>query len=63
MEQVLAPKFNFTLKRSDSLPMEDYDYGQGGYDHNKINVGFNKDTAQFQIEIKGLLEPKSDEAN
>ena len=43
--------------------MEDYDYGQGGYDHNKINVGFNKDTAQFQIEIKGLLEPKSDEAN
>lgn len=63
MEQVLAPKFNFTLKRLDSLPMEGYDYGQGGYDPNKTNVGFNEDTGQFQIEIKGLVEPKSDEAN
>ncbi|HHF0296848.1 TPA: DEAD/DEAH box helicase, partial [Pseudomonas aeruginosa] len=28
----------------------------------KCNVGFNHDTGQFQIEIKGLSEPKSDEA-
>ena len=63
MEQVLAPKFNFTLKRPNSLPMEGYDYGQGGYDPNKTNVGFNEDTGQFQIEIKGLVEPKSSEAN
>jgi superfamily II DNA or RNA helicase len=63
MEQVLAPKFNFTLKRQDSKPSEGYDYGEGGYDPDKANVGFNEDTGQFQIEIKGLAEPKSKEAN
>ena len=29
---------------------------------NKCNVGFNEETGQFQIEIKGLAEPKSKEA-
>ena len=29
---------------------------------NKCNVGFNEQTGQFQIEIKGLAEPKSKEA-
>ncbi|MFN3625654.1 MAG: pseudomurein-binding repeat-containing protein, partial [Hyphomicrobium sp.] len=29
---------------------------------NKTNVGFNEETGQFQIEIKGLVEPKSEEA-
>ena len=28
----------------------------------KCNVGFNHETGQFQIEIKGLAEPKSPEA-
>ena len=28
----------------------------------KCNVGFNEKTGQFQIEIKGLAEPKSKEA-
>ena len=28
----------------------------------KCNVGFNEETGQFQIEIKGLAEPKSKEA-
>jgi hypothetical protein len=28
---------------------------------NKCNVGFNEDSGQFQIEIKGLVEPKSKE--
>ena len=39
-----------------------FDYGEGGYDPNKCNVGFNEQTGQFQIEIKGLAEPKSKEA-
>src|SRR6185312_14414006 len=34
----------------------------GGYDPNKNNVGFNEETGRFQIEIKGLAEPKSQEA-
>lgn len=63
MEQVLAPKFNFTIKRPDSGPVDGFDYGEGGYDANKANVGFSEETGQFQIEIKGLTEPKSKEAN
>ncbi len=62
MEQVLAPKFNFTVKRTDNDPVEGYDYGEGGYDSSKANVGFNEETGQFQIEIKGLSEPKSEDA-
>lgn len=63
MEQVLAPKFNFTIKRAESGPVEGYDYGDDGYDPKNSNVGFNDQTGQFQIEIKGLCEPKSKEAN
>lgn len=63
MEQVLAPKFNFTIKRPDSGPVEGFDYGDDGYDPKKANVGFNEQTGQFQIEINGLAEPKSKEAN
>lgn len=62
MEQVLAPRFNFTPKNSNNGPQADFDYGEGGYDPNKCNVGFNEDSGQFQIEIKGLKEPKSKEA-
>ncbi|QKV18297.1 DEAD/DEAH box helicase [Oricola thermophila] len=62
MEQVLAPRFNFTPKTDTSGPAEGYDYGEGGYDPEKCNVGFNEETGQFQIEIKGLAEPKSKEA-
>jgi len=62
MEQVLAPRFNFTPKNQDSGPQEGFDYGEGGYDPEKCNVGFNEDSGQFQIEIKGLAEPKSREA-
>ena len=63
MEQVLAPKFNFTPKNINSGPVEGFDYGEGGYNSEKTNVGFNKQTGQFQIEIKGLTEPKSKEAS
>ena len=62
MEQVLAPRFNFTPKNPSSGPVEGYDYGEGGYDPGKCNVGFNEESGQFQIEIKGLAEPKSKEA-
>ena len=62
MEQVLAPRFNFAPKVQASGPVEGFDYGEGGYDSGKCNVGFNEKTGQFQIEIKGLAEPKSKEA-
>ncbi|MBS9405496.1 DEAD/DEAH box helicase [Halomonas sp. TRM85114] len=62
MEQVLAPRFNFTPKKPDSGPAPGFDYGEGGYKEGKCNVGFNEESGQFQIEIKGLVEPKSKEA-
>jgi hypothetical protein len=62
MEQVLAPRFEFKPKNPASGPVEGFDYGEGGYDPNKCNVGFNEETGYFQIEIKGLAEPKSKEA-
>jgi hypothetical protein len=62
MEQVLAPKFNFTPKNSASAPLADFDYGEGGYDPKGTNVGFNDKTGQFHFEIKGLVSPESNEA-
>jgi superfamily II DNA or RNA helicase len=62
MEQVLAPRFEFNPKNATSGPSDGFDYGESGYDPAKCNVGFNEDTGKFQIEIKGLAEPKSSEA-
>jgi len=62
MEQVLAPRFEFKPKNPQSGPAPGFDYGEGGYDPDKCNVGFNEQTGQFQIEIKGLTEPSSHEA-
>jgi hypothetical protein len=62
MEQVLAPRFEFKPKHPESGPAAGFDYGEGGYDPNKCNVGFNGQTGQLQIEIKGLAEPKTKEA-
>ncbi len=62
MEQVLAPRFNFVPKNAQSGPVEGFDYGEGGYKDGKTNIGFNESTGQYQIEIAGLAEPKSDEA-
>ena len=62
MEQVLAPRFEFKPKNPQSGPVDGFDYGEGGYDPKVTNVGFNGETGQFQIEIKGLAEPKSIEA-
>ena len=62
MEQVLAPRFNFIPKATTTGPQAGFDYGEDGYDPGKENVGFNETTGQFQIEIKGLVVPKSKEA-
>ena len=62
MEQVLTPKFNFTPKNPQSIAMHGFDYGENGYKPNGNNVGFNEETGQFHIEIKGLVEPKSKDA-
>jgi len=62
MEQVLAPRFEFKPKNPASGPAEGFDYGEGGYDPAKCNVGFDEESGQFQIEIRGLVEPKSEEA-
>lgn len=62
MEQVLAPRFDFTPKTATSGPVDGFDYGDGGYNPDKTNVGVNKETGQIQIEITGLAELKSEEA-
>jgi hypothetical protein len=62
MEQVLAPRFEFKPKNAESGPTPGYDYGEGGYDPEKSNVGVNHQTGHVQVEIKGLAEPKSKEA-
>lgn len=60
MEQVLAPRFNFTPKNAGE--QEGYDYGPNGYEEGKTNIGYNAATGQLHLEINGLVEPKSDEA-
>lgn len=60
MEQVLAPRFNFTPKNHG--PVEGFDYGEGGYKPGETNVGVNEATGQLHFEIGGLVEPKSAEA-
>lgn len=62
MEQVLAPRFEFKTKTTESGPTAGFDYGESGYDPTQCNVGVNPETGQVQIEIKGLTEPKSPEA-
>src|SRR5262249_40409450 len=62
MEQVLAPRFNFTPKTIKSEPQVGFDYGPEGYVPTKTNVGFNKETGEVHIEIKGLVQPESHEA-
>ena len=62
MEQVLAPRFNFTPKSPNSEPYEGFDYGDEGYDPKKTNVGYNAETGEVHVEIKGLIQPESAEA-
>ncbi|MDC9701414.1 MAG: DEAD/DEAH box helicase family protein [Alphaproteobacteria bacterium] len=62
MEQVLAPKFNFTPKTRFSAQQDDFYYGESGYDPEKVNIGLNEKSGQYHIEIKGLAIPESKEA-
>ncbi len=57
MEQVLAPRFEFTPKDVGEKP--GYDYGPDGYREGGGNVGFNEERGQFHFELKGLVEPQS----
>lgn len=62
MEQVLAPRFNFTAKNPASGPEPGFDYGEEGYKKGQCNLGMNRETGEVRIEIKGLAEPNSEEA-
>ena len=61
MEQVLVPRFEFKPKNPSNGPTPGFEYGPEGYDPNKCNVGFDQKNGKFQIEIKGLVTPKSKE--
>ena len=61
MEQVLAPKYEFTPK--DAGPKEGFDYGPEGYQEGKTNLGVNEATGQYHVEVNGLVTPQSPEAN
>jgi hypothetical protein len=60
MEQVLAPRFDFTPKNNG--PKEGFDYGPEGYKEGKTNIGFSDAAGQFHMEINGLVTPKTAEA-
>ena len=60
MEQVLAPRFQFTPKSAG--PKEGFDYGEGGYREDGANIGFSEALGQFHMEIGGLVEPRNAEA-
>ena len=62
MEQVLAPRFEFRPKHPTNEATPGFDYGPNGYDPEGTNIGFNHATGQIQLEIKGLAEPKTPEA-
>lgn len=60
MEQVLAPRYEFTPKNAG--PKDGFDYGDDGYKPGGHNVGVNKDTGQIHLEINGLATPQTPEA-
>lgn len=60
MEQVLAPRYEFTSK--DAGPKEGFNYGVDGYQPGGTNLGVNETTGQFHVEINGLTTPQSVEA-
>ena len=60
MEQVLAPRYEFTPKNNGPLP--GFDYGNEGYKEGGHNLGVNTGTGQIHLEINGLATPQSPEA-
>lgn len=61
MEQVLAPRYEFTPKEAG--PKDGFDYGPEGYQPGQSNVGVNESTGQYHVEINGLTTPESKEAS
>ena len=60
MEQVLAPRYEFTPKNSGAK--DGFDYGDDGYKEDGFNFGVNNETGQIHVEINGLTKPESPEA-
>lgn len=60
MEQVLAPRFEFTPKNVGA--QDGFDYGTTGYKPGATNIGVNEATGQYHVEINGLAMPQSPEA-
>jgi len=60
MEQVLTPRFEFTPKNKGKI--DGFDYGPEGYQEGQLNIGVNPEDGRVHVEIKGLVEPKTEEA-
>ena len=61
MEQVLAPRYEFTPKNAG--PQSGFVYNNGeGYQEGRINLGVNEATGQYYVEINGLATPQTPEA-
>ncbi|MDB5969061.1 MAG: YeeB-like protein [Hydrocarboniphaga sp.] len=60
MEQVLAPRYEFTPKDAGEKP--GFNYGPDGYQTGRTNVGVNESTGQYHVEINGLATPETPEA-
>lgn len=61
MEQVLAPRYEFTPKDAGPQPGFIYNGGEG-YQEGRTNVGVNEATGQYHVEINGLATPETPEA-
>jgi hypothetical protein len=59
MEQVLAPRYEFTPRNAGA--QEGFDYGPEGYVEGGKNLGVNQETGEIHIEINGLAKPRSRE--
>jgi hypothetical protein len=57
MEQVLAPRYEFTPRNAGA--QEGFDYGAEGYVEGGKNLGVNRETGEVHIEINGLAKPRS----
>lgn len=61
MEQVLAPRFEFTPKNAGAR--EGFVYGPNGYVEGATNVGVHGESGQIHFELNGLVVPSSPEAS
>lgn len=60
MEQVLVPKFSFAPAGNGAD--DNFDYGENGYNSDEQNIGHDHRSGEVRFEIRGLVEPESDEA-